>query len=878
MEQNDFDRLREAIYATLHGDTDAYSFIVTKFSQKLYHAALFLCGNAVAEDMVQETLIDGYLHLSQLREPEKIEGWLMRILRNKALNYITRSRKTESDDVLINMSDGRTPESLYVNVETMREWRKKLNTLSPALRETAVLYFWHGMTMQQIAQRTATPIGTVKRRIHDAREKLKKENLMSNEKMNLTDGFAQALSVKIKELASYTKTYGYTGFDSAYNNIKELIANLSDKEDVRRYSVESARIAAKANMEKYSEEALDIYRKFDNVQKASWHYLDLCWKKSEPKERLTYTKETILPALAAFPDSAIKDHEIAYHNFWLAYYTDKSTPEGIEEAREYLLSARATYEKSPLVDASYANTISALKGIDCLRDTRDMGTIKVTGETWLVNNNNLYYLDQPGCNYTISALVDYMADASYYAGCAGDRYFFPRSIPLEPGAEEDMVIEKKNKSNGKRLVVSTTETVVTPAGTFENCLHIRKSTDNCNYDMWYKDGVGLVKYSSGDSQKANVLSSYEILGGEGWLPLAVGNKWCYETPDKPDVLFERHECVIEQMGAYYSPETLKERGLDEEVTAVSLSYLDYVALESDWREATNDDNLRFFIVSELCDQNKFSEAADRLRSIVIANRNREAVDVALEMLRYLEEKLTYDAQNWRFCPSSVNISAIKVEDDAIIYDDSPYPSLTTGAWGSRNPEDRIFGVKPFLYLTLLLGTLWSKKWVPGYTEEKMGYDDTESSIRLSVDEGGTIETPVGVFHDTIHLTIDYGELDSPDYFFYFYENTTHGRKEYWFARGVGIVRFKCTWGKQLSTDTLLTKAHVVAASDEMMPMHIGNFWQYEEQTLTSENYIARREYHIISGMSGKYLLGDHQMFTWKGSVEEYENWKKTLVK
>lgn len=877
MEPNDLNKIKEAIHATVHGNPDAYTVIVTAYMQKLYRTALSLCGNAAtAEDLVQETLIDGYLHLSDLREAEKIEGWLMRILKNKTLNYLTRTRKTESGDVLEGLSDRRTPESLYVNAETMREWKGRLDTLSPALRETAMLYFWYNLTMEQIALRTGTPLGTVKRRIHDAREKLKKENHMTNEKMNLPDGFAEALSVKIKELESYTKTYGHTGFDSAYRNVKELIANLSDTENVKKYSVQSAMIAVQADMDKYGEEALATYKKYGDVLKASWLYLDLCWKKNDKKERIAYTKETILPALAGYPESEIKHHEIAYHTFWMAHYADKSTPEGLDEAQGYLDTAMAGYKTDTLVDAMYANTIAALKGMECLRDGRDMQQIVATGETWAVRDGNLCYFNQPGCDYASSNLWKYQNYIYYYAGCEGDRYFFPRSIPLEAGAEEKM-LDRNGEYTGMRTVAAVDETVVTPAGTFENCLHLRKTdAQGSSHDTWYKEGVGLVKSASDSASETKVLSSYEICGGEGWLPLAVGNRWCYETPDKPDALFERNEYVIEQMGTYYNSDQMKDLG-EGEVTTVSVSCLNYFALEKNWRETTADAALLFAYAGQLCDEKKYPEAADVLRGIVMANKTREHVDVALELLRYLEEKLPYDAKNWRFCPSSANISTIEMKNDAIVYGESMYESLDTGVWGSRNPEDRIFGVKPFRYLDMLCGTLWSDKWVPGYTEEKAYPYDENVRIRLTVDEGGTVETPAGTFADTIHLTIDCGEMDHSDYFFYFYSNTHHGRKEYWFARGVGVVRFRCTWGKHLTTDAPLTKYHTVSAG-EMMPIHIGNFWQYDEQTLTSENYIARREYKVISGMNGKYLLGDHQMFTWKGSVDEYEAWKKTIVK
>ena len=70
MEQNDISRIVRAVHETIRGNTDAYTVIVTAYMQKLYFTAKSLCGsNAQAEDLVQETLIDGYLHLSHLREP-----------------------------------------------------------------------------------------------------------------------------------------------------------------------------------------------------------------------------------------------------------------------------------------------------------------------------------------------------------------------------------------------------------------------------------------------------------------------------------------------------------------------------------------------------------------------------------------------------------------------------------------------------------------------------------------------------------------------------------------------------------------------------------------------------------------------------------------
>lgn len=879
MEHTDHEKIKEAIHATVHGNPDAYTVIVTAYMQKLYRTALSLCGNAAtAEDLVQETLIDGYLHLSDLREAEKLESWLMRILRNKTLNHLTRTRKTESEDALYALSDKRTPESLYMNAETMREWKAKLSTLSPALRETAMLYFWHNLTMEQIAHRTGTPLGTVKRRIHDAREKLKKENNMTNEKMNLPDGFAEALSVKIKELENYTQTYGHTGFDSAYRNVKELIANLSDTEDVRKYTLESASIAAGSDPGKYAPEALEACRKYGDIVRASDLYIDLIWKMNNAQEKSDYVKNTVLPDLGSYPESEAKHQELGHHLFWMAQFALEADKSDTDSVKKYLDLAAAEFAGTKAVNAMYANTISAQKGYELLTDGIGvMKFISVTAETWFDTGDNVFFFNQPGCDYAWSSTSRFMNYITYYAGAAGDGYFLPKNTPYTEGGEEDMNDRRKGTYYGKRKIVSLSETVVTPSGIHENCLHIRKTeTDGNSIDIWYKKGVGIVKSASEKGCETKVLSSYEIVGGDGYLPLAAGNRWCYETPDKPDALIERNEYVIEQTGKYYNSRPLEKYSLAD-CRAVSVSCLNYFALREDWRETTDDTPLLQAHAAQLCEEKKYPEAADVLRKIIMANRTRESVDASLELLRVLEEKLPYDAQNWRFCPSSANISTIEMKNDAIVYGESMYESLDTGVWGSRNPEDRIFGVKPFRYLDMLCGTLWSDKWVPGYTEERAHPWDDDAKIRITVDEGGSVETPAGTFDDTVHVTVDCGDCDNPEYFFYFYSNTHHGRKEYWFARGVGVVRFRCTWGKHLTTDAPLTKYHTVSAG-EMMPIHIGNFWQYDEQTLTSENYIARREYKVISGMNGKYLLGDHQFFTWKGSVDEYEAWKKTIVK
>jgi RNA polymerase sigma-70 factor (ECF subfamily) len=870
MTQPNIDVITEAINQTLCGNTEAYSVIVRAYMQKLFKYALSVCRNSAdAEDIVQETLIAGYLQLSSLREPERIEFWLMRILKNKAFNHIARANKTVPLDEIELISDVYDPEASYISEESMNEWKDKINSLSFALRETALLYFWYRLPMDEIARRLDISVGTVKRRIHDARVRLRKEHYMANSLHTLSENFISELTAKIKKLEDYNRTYTKeSDFDEAYNAIKELISQIPEGNDAKDYSVKAANIAADANITKYSKEALETYKKYGETKKASWLYLDLCWNLGSSKEKYEYTENTVIPALYEFPENEARYLEIASHKFWMAYYSDTSTKEGIDKARIWLNSAMEDYKQTTAPDAYYANTIAGLKALDLLESSGDYSSALVTGEGWKTVDGNVCIHNEPGCHYHGgNALYKFQRYIFMDAGHNGDKYFFPRTIPLEAGREEEM-FDKNGKFVGIRRVIATDETVVTPAGVFENCLHIEKANNVGEGDhMWYKQGVGLVKIANKEDPIADkVLCDYDIKGGEGWLPIAVGNRWNYENPVKPDIMHEINEYVVERMGV--NPNT-------EET--VCISALNYFALNKDWEKNTEDPTILFILVDDLCAKKQYAEALRILKSIVLLNRDRESVDMALSVIDVMEEKLSYDDKSWRFCPSSANISRITKKDSLISYHEATELSLDIGVWGSRGEENRIFGVKPFRYLQQLCGTLWDDKWVDGYTEKKT-HPWKDGEIEIKVTDGGRVEAPSGVFENTVRVTVEAvaKEGNINDYGHYFYNNTECGVKEYWFAKGVGVVRFKCVWGKHLESDCYLTSYRTVANENEMMPIHIGNTWRYDEKNLTDEKYIARCDYKVISGNDGRYLLADSQMFTWRGSVDEYEDWKKTL--
>jgi len=859
------EKILKAVRDTLNGDTEAYSVIVREYTQKLLSLAIYLTGSSFdAPDLVQEAFIDGYLHLSKLREHEKLEGWLVRILKNKALNHLSKTRPTESDDVLEKLTTKRTPESDFIRRENLTEWKLRLDSLSPTLRETARLYFWHDLKMEDIANRLKIPLGTVKSRIHDARKILQKEYKMDTYRSLTSSELAELITKKIEELANYEKLYGSKeGFDAAYNDTLDMIRVVSDKDERRKFAFKSTDIALKTDKKKYSEEVFKVYRETEDVVSASNHYLRICWDMKDGGKQLEYTENTILPALYCYPDTKLRSCAIGYHYFWLFYYEchkGEFTKECVDRCEGYLTKSLEFHKQYGEVDAMYGAVIAGIKTLEYLRDESTIKGFSVTGETWSIEDGKVGYCSQPGFDGG-SMLNQYSTPVFYYAaGCGGD-YFLPTR--LEAGYTEELRNRYDGKLCGSCEVISADETVETPAGVFDNCLHLKRSVKQWGVtDVWYKDGVGLVRIViDDDCRQTKVLDSFEIKGGSGYLPAAVGNKWTYVTPDRPDEVFERNEYVIEQKNDEY----------------VSLSCLNFAAIKED-ADGEPSPMVLFCKTADHCDNKQYPEAADALRRIIIGNNDRESVDVALAYLKYLEEKLRYDAEKWRFCPSSASMINVKVDGGRINHTYSAeYPMLNTGVWGTRGAENRIFGVKTMRYLELLAGTLWDDRWVPGYSDEYSVPVLPDLRIKLTVDDGGRIETPAGVFDETVHVIFDV-DGEKEHYTNYFYDHVECGVKEYWFVKGVGVVRFKCTWGKALDSDALLTEYRTVASDGEYYPIHIGNHWRFEEQTLTNEGYIARSDQRILSGRNGRFLMAAHQMFTFKGDIDAYNEFKESLKK
>ena len=132
----------------------------------------------LAEDAAQEAFVDAYRLLGKLRDPEAFGGWLRRII-YKHCDRLTRRRRPQ---VSLDSVDGiaakePTPAAALELRETEARVRQAINSLSETQRQVIALFYVQRHSQPDIAAFLEVPLTTVKKRLVDARKKLKERML-----------------------------------------------------------------------------------------------------------------------------------------------------------------------------------------------------------------------------------------------------------------------------------------------------------------------------------------------------------------------------------------------------------------------------------------------------------------------------------------------------------------------------------------------------------------------------------------------------------------------------------------------------------------------------------------------------------------------------
>ena len=161
----------------LDGDLAAFEELVNHYRADVYRVAARIVGPEDAEDVAQDAFLRAFHKLDTFRG-ESFRSWLLRITHNRALNVLARRRPAlvdplEQPEQLEGEYQPRLdPARKLEESERRARLASKLEQLRPAHRSVLVLRDLEGFSYEEIAEVTDSPLGSVKGRLHRAREEL----------------------------------------------------------------------------------------------------------------------------------------------------------------------------------------------------------------------------------------------------------------------------------------------------------------------------------------------------------------------------------------------------------------------------------------------------------------------------------------------------------------------------------------------------------------------------------------------------------------------------------------------------------------------------------------------------------------------------------
>ncbi len=177
--------ISELIESALEGDQKAYTDIVARFREQIYHFIFRMVKDkAQAEDLTQETFIKAFRALASFNSNYAFSTWLYKIAANNCIDYFRKKKlATTSIDSPIKAKDGELqrdfadheqgPESELISKEQTSQIRLAIDSLPPKYKEAIMLRHSQDKSYEEIAEELDIPLGTVKVRIFRAREMLK---------------------------------------------------------------------------------------------------------------------------------------------------------------------------------------------------------------------------------------------------------------------------------------------------------------------------------------------------------------------------------------------------------------------------------------------------------------------------------------------------------------------------------------------------------------------------------------------------------------------------------------------------------------------------------------------------------------------------------
>ena len=160
--------MRDVVERAMRGDHDAFGLLVKMTSDRMYAIATRILRDAdLAEDALQGSLITAWRELPRLRDPDRFEAWVRRLLVH-ACYAEARRRRRWAGNVRVLPVDGPAGPDDLLSVTDRDALDRAFRRLTIEQRAVFVLHHHVGLPLTEIADTLGIPAGTARSRLHYA--------------------------------------------------------------------------------------------------------------------------------------------------------------------------------------------------------------------------------------------------------------------------------------------------------------------------------------------------------------------------------------------------------------------------------------------------------------------------------------------------------------------------------------------------------------------------------------------------------------------------------------------------------------------------------------------------------------------------------------
>lgn len=843
---------KDLVEMTLMGDENAYEELVIRHERSVHGTAYKITGNKYsAEDASQNAFVAAWTKLDTLKEREKFGSWICAIAKNCAFRIADHYRCAVSDisfDALEYALYNENEDEEYQNVldlafineyDQREKLRDAVEALTEKIRETVKLHYFEELSVAEIAQKLSLPVGTVKWRLSEGRKQLRKEYGIMDKEYNENETIVERVMRQVEALKLLAKQNDKTEFQKQYKKVLADVESLKDSKEKSHALADVLQHGAwwidgeknEALYERIKAEALAGHN--DEVMQS---VVSREAGKFSEKERVDFMINTQVPFLEEhnFPLS------LGYTWFWAGW--SYACENEIENATNCFNKVLEVLKPS---DVYYANALSA-KECEKFRETHRNIQKKqfgggATGEVYKLINSRLLFWSQPGYSFGNT--------------CDGKSIFWNAGRCDCVIYDENMLLGDVYVCSDKKSTLECREnelTVKTKAGVFENCsLWVftgeRYGLTSC--ETYICPGVGIVKQHSVryGTEATWELSSYTVKGGSGLIPFEKGNRWEY-TPLPTDGLDIIADSYFEVISAEKNTFV---------VTAGHTYQLLGLGHPTTWQGAMNCFTQGYYVNDEqtrmkMIDVEEYIRLAEKYAK---TKREKVITEVSADAMRRIQRCYPYinpdytEKGKWNFFSAQ---SVSKKTDGTLCIANSRKVSKYGFNWKGNMWNIGTEGYK-VLYGNFLLeiqqaiGHIWSEEWKPGYKKEAMSRAQRGAKYILEVLDDETVVTPCGTFENCRHVTYQLFGMEKSGTQF------QGGKKDIWYAEGVGIVKFRTDYWYNRNLSCLWELKDYRKTGEGFFPIVDGGYRKYAPDSI-GDGWNASVEHTYDTDESGTIIL------------------------